>query len=619
MHPSVPSRPSFERLFEKWAMAALAERGWPSSAMPGHDRIPATVKSKVEELWKLGLIYPERSEAYFCIADRKNGNGSRYKWFSYGKNEIVPNWEYFVQLAGFRDLVMEYGYPAEWMKFEYHESSGSVNVAVDIGIKIPGGGVIFVEVKESEAQWKNLITAVQAVGEEGVDLDEPDRGNDPLRKAKYIIGGHPDYFVGYSSGGFDAYRVIYHEGNKFALVGSTLPRAPEGPVLMMHRLLSFLEDGFHNPAGTIERLRGSIGCSGPACSVNCHDLLSHFSRTASWSDTLFFEWCRQWYASERYEEPLNAFFTLPLIGMYLSSTGLSHDEIVKAFHMEFKGGGRLADRVPTCLMKGSRAVSIGKRLNNRYMCADFLFLPPLPTVVAEVKIVMPGTNPKTALGLFMEDLMKCEEWLKPDASPFVRQSFGIDRFEHALAILIDLGCQGMDNLWRSGVDEAAYRERGIIVKRIVAGSESPQRRPKKIVPALRGASTPSRRRKSLPIVRNRPESAPASSRPAITGASSTTASLPSLETAIKAGVECQLSGSQVGVDVFLPTWQDAQNFVCELKDFIRVFNRRSAVPIKTAAPWVWRTTSTGRPMTKNGEKFGVELRFSFQKAGNGLT
>jgi hypothetical protein len=193
MHSEDPGPHKFENLFEKWAKAALAERGWPLSAMPGHDRIPAVIKIKIAELWELGLVYPDRNGAYFRVADRKNGNGSRYKWFTYGKNEIVPNWEYFVQLAGFRDLAIEYGYLPEWMKFEYHESSKSVNVAVDIGIKIPGGGAVFVEVKESEIQWKNLIVEVQAIGEKGVDLDEQDRHNDPLRKAKYIIGGHPDY------------------------------------------------------------------------------------------------------------------------------------------------------------------------------------------------------------------------------------------------------------------------------------------------------------------------------------------------------------------------------------------------------------------------------------------
>lgn len=44
--------------------------------------------------------------------------------------------------------------------------------------------------------------------------------------------------------------------------------------------------------------------------------------------------------------------------------------------------------------------------------------------------------------------------MKPDAAHCARQSFGIDRFEHALAILVDLACQGLDNLWRSEVHEA---------------------------------------------------------------------------------------------------------------------------------------------------------------------
>ncbi len=249
-------------------------------------------------------------------------------------------------------------------------------------------------------------------------------------------------------------------------------RINQEPPLVIQHLLSFLEESFQKPAQTIERFRNSTRCSGAVCSVNCHDLLFHFSQGDPWSDRKVFEWCSQWYSERRYEEPLNAFFTLPLVGMFLSSNGMDEGEIATTFLMEFKGGGRLAHKAPSCLFKGSRPVSIGKKVDGRYMCADFLLLPPMPPVVAEIKVAVPHNKPKVALSAFEKDLCKCQEWLKPDAAPFIQRSFGIERFEYALAVLIDLGCVGLGDLWRSEINENEYRRRGIIVKRIVAKTQA---------------------------------------------------------------------------------------------------------------------------------------------------
>ena len=49
------------------------------------------------------------------------------------------------------------------------------------------------------------------------------------------------------------------------------------------------------------------------------------------------------------------------------------------------------------------------------------------------------------------------------------------------------------------------------------------------------------------------------------------------------------------------------------------YNQEAVIPIKNARPWVWRKESSGQPMTKNGLEYGVEIRFSFNKSGNGLT
>ena len=57
-------------------------------------------------------------------------------------------------------------------------------------------------------------------GETGFNLDDPDRGNDPLRKAKYLVrdGAHPIYF-GLSAVGYrKLFKVEYADGNRFQLI-----------------------------------------------------------------------------------------------------------------------------------------------------------------------------------------------------------------------------------------------------------------------------------------------------------------------------------------------------------------------------------------------------------------
>ena len=178
------------------------------------------------------------------------------------------------------------------------------------------------------------------------------------------------------------------------------------------------------------------------------------------------EWCQQWYATARYEEPLNALFTLPLVAQFLNGHGLEEDAIARCFKMEFKGGGKLSHNVPNCLWRGSGSVCIGKRFREHQMCCDFCLLPPLPAAVAEVKLAIPKTA-NSIFENFRADLEKCEEWLRPDTAPFVRKRFGVDGFDYALAILIDLSGTGQcRHQWEAGIDEDAYRRRGIFARLI---------------------------------------------------------------------------------------------------------------------------------------------------------
>jgi len=222
----LPPPQVFDALFDKWADEALRVAGF-SAEKPGQEnRIPDIVKRKVAQLCEMQICFPDSKPACFRMADSKKGKGGPYNRFSYfsSTKTILPNWEYFVQIAAFRDLIFEYGYSADWMKFEYHESHPPVWISVDIEIKIPGRPKIFVEVKERRVDLQNLIAAVKSIGKSGVVLNQPDRGNDALRKAKYIIAGRPDYFVGYSPEGFDQYQAQYEAGNRFMLVPAQMPK-----------------------------------------------------------------------------------------------------------------------------------------------------------------------------------------------------------------------------------------------------------------------------------------------------------------------------------------------------------------------------------------------------------
>lgn len=56
-----------------------------------------------------------------------------------------------------------------------------------------------------------------------VDLAAPDRGNDALRKAKYLVRRRPEYFCGVALGVRFEYRVSYPERMAFRLSHDTIP------------------------------------------------------------------------------------------------------------------------------------------------------------------------------------------------------------------------------------------------------------------------------------------------------------------------------------------------------------------------------------------------------------
>ena len=163
-----------------------------------------------------------------------------------------------------------------------------------------------------------------------------------------------------------------------------------------------------------------------------------------------------------------------------SEIGMNDTAIGQSFRMEFKGKRRTdgATLAPPCLWKGNPkdTVCISKTFGkSKMLCCDFLLLPPFPRAVVEVKAAAPHQTNKinSIFRDFEKDLRKCEEWLKPDSEPGIRETFRIERLDYALAILVDL-TEGQDitNLWKSAIDENELFKRGIIACLISPRSSS---------------------------------------------------------------------------------------------------------------------------------------------------
>jgi hypothetical protein len=215
---------SFDVLYAHWEEQANRRAPFKAEKVVGKDLIPEMVRRKVARLWARGICYPDNVElATFRVTDSKGGGP--YNFFTYYPSEkiISFNREYQVQIAAFHDLIEDFGYLPKWMAFEHNESTPFASVSIDIGIKLPDGRKIFVEVKERNDQRGTLIYRVKSLGAKGIDLRSKDRGNDPLRKAKYIVAGQPDFFACYSPDGLDPYLVIYQADNCFTLETADLP------------------------------------------------------------------------------------------------------------------------------------------------------------------------------------------------------------------------------------------------------------------------------------------------------------------------------------------------------------------------------------------------------------
>ncbi len=141
-----------------------------------------------------------------------------YAWFSKRSTprEPSPNWEYFVQAAEFVRLSRLAAAHGMTVTFE--------DQLMDLALYRDGRLVVCCEVKEKASQIQELLKDIKQY-EQRRDLSQPDRGNDALRKAKYIVKRRPEYFALVAIGARLEYQVDYPPGKAFALHRDVIPWA----------------------------------------------------------------------------------------------------------------------------------------------------------------------------------------------------------------------------------------------------------------------------------------------------------------------------------------------------------------------------------------------------------
>ena len=207
----------FDNYLRDWARAACEEWGYP---MPSDryyaklcERLPEGLRALLGSGLNSGLII---SKGGAFTLKGLPPNKYPYHWFSRNRRpkEPAPNWEYFVHVAEF--VRVHTIATAKDLLATFEDDTMDIALYQDYRL------IVYYEVKERVSQIQKLIKGIKDY-QSAVDLAAPDRGNDPLRKAKCIVKRKPEYFVGVAIGARFEYKVIYPEERSFQLVKDVVP------------------------------------------------------------------------------------------------------------------------------------------------------------------------------------------------------------------------------------------------------------------------------------------------------------------------------------------------------------------------------------------------------------
>jgi hypothetical protein len=123
-----------------------------------------------------------------------------YTLFTRHPTRLTPNVEYFVQTAEFLRLnraLAPHGF-----------SVGFEDLLMDVTVRREGRLLWFIEAKDTSDKLDQLLAGMRRYAE-AVPVAEPDRGNDGLRKSKYLIEYRPPFFSTIAVGRRDDFAVGY--------------------------------------------------------------------------------------------------------------------------------------------------------------------------------------------------------------------------------------------------------------------------------------------------------------------------------------------------------------------------------------------------------------------------
>lgn len=207
--------PSFDQAFRSWAEAACAawdyepvSEAWIDDA---YRRLPLGLRLTLGHGLTSGAI--QTVEGFkFQLPHLPEGKGP-YAWLGKSATEApAVHWEYYVQVAEYVRLL---------------ESTGNRVVSfeddlMDVTVYDAGEVILACEVKERSGQLGPLLEGIRKYGR-GFDAEAPDRGNDSLRKAKYISKARPRYFSLVAIGHRREFSVDYQPDGTWMLVDDVVP------------------------------------------------------------------------------------------------------------------------------------------------------------------------------------------------------------------------------------------------------------------------------------------------------------------------------------------------------------------------------------------------------------
>jgi hypothetical protein len=207
----------FDVEFRKWVSAASAKWHYKDHQQNEYyEKIYARLGSGLCEALALGIREGIiLTQGYAFRLKGLPAKKGPYKWFGPSSSGAPsPYWEYYVQAA---EYVRLFGLATQrGLQLTFEDG------LMDLALYGSGQLLVYCEVKQHPAQIEALIKGIRNYEQE-IDYSRSDRGNDPLRKAKYIKRKKPLYFCGSAAGIRAEYRVDYPKGWEFRLQRDLIP------------------------------------------------------------------------------------------------------------------------------------------------------------------------------------------------------------------------------------------------------------------------------------------------------------------------------------------------------------------------------------------------------------